>query len=118
MNFVIAEARKFITMMHIFILFATICFVSFITSTPMEKFLRQYTGSNLDYLKSTYQGIYWDDAGSSCSDEQLSILAEATRTLAPYIDVNPFYFDTTPGFNRFFMTPGKAKRGMSVTFTF
>ncbi len=79
----------------------------------MEKFPRQYTGSSLDYLKSTYQGIYWDDAVLHCSPKQLSILAEATRMLAPYTDIDPFHWDTTPGFNRFFMSPIKAQGGQS-----
>lgn len=99
--------------MYLLLPLLVVCFALLIQAMPAERFPRQYTSSNTDYLKNTFLGIYWDDAAVSCSGDQFNILAEATRMLGPFSNINPFHWDDNPAFNRFFVSPRKAKYGSS-----
>ncbi len=99
--------------MHTLLLIISVYFAPLIHAIPVESFPRQYTDNNLDYAKNTFPGIYWDDAAQTCSGDHFNILAEATRMLVPFSSISPFHWDDSPGFNRFFVSPRKAKYGSS-----
>ena len=89
------------------------CLVPIIYTSPVDLFPRQYTDQDLGYLSNVFPGIYWTEAKSECSPEQLNILAEATRMLGPFTDVGSDRWDGSPAFNRFFVSPRKAAFGQS-----
>lgn len=74
---------------------------------------REQTSFPSTALKSNFKGIYWQDAADTCNNEWQNILSEATRMLIPYTEVDEWRWYEGAAWNRFFVSPAKAKQGRS-----
>lgn len=75
--------------------------------------IRQNTDNPMDYFKNTFKGIYWQDAADSCGGDWFNILAETTRMLTPFTEIDEWRWYEGAAWNRFFVSPAKARGGRS-----